>query len=82
MSKWTFIVVIWVAMFSSISAGKDRRMLRGAVIVHKANSSSGDQELISPANLTHTVSKLKSSRRCFRSLFEAEKCIILAITPK
>ncbi|KAF1792850.1 hypothetical protein GQ600_5108 [Phytophthora cactorum] len=82
MTKWAFLVIFWVAAFSSISATADSRMLRGSVVLHKTNSSASsiDQELISPSKLTQLISKLKANRRCFRSLLDAEKCIILTMT--
>ncbi|KAG6953232.1 hypothetical protein JG688_00012934 [Phytophthora aleatoria] len=57
-------------------------MLRGSVVLHETNSSASsiDQELISPSKLTQLISKLKANRRCFRSLLDAEKCIILTMT--
>ncbi|KAE8965495.1 hypothetical protein PR003_g29014 [Phytophthora rubi] len=60
MAKWGSVVVLWMALISSISAGQDPRMLRAAVVVHKTNSPSGslDQELLSPGR-----SRLSSTNR-------------------
>ncbi|EGZ19410.1 hypothetical protein PHYSODRAFT_285276 [Phytophthora sojae] len=84
MAKWGIFVILWMALLASISADHDPRMRRAEVVVRKANSSSSgsfDQELTSPGELTRAISKLKDHIRCFKSLFNAEKCIILATKP-